>query len=364
MPSEAVLDHAVREGIISDDQRARILAIARQDAGGHAQYASPDEPFRLFRGFRDFFLAIGLLIFAFGIGGSAIEFLGLDWTVLMGGDSPFAGAATFAVVAAIGWLFGELVTRRLRMPLSSIVVVMAFCGAVAIAAAFLAGGLFKGMEHDKLVFAIGCLSALAGVAAAIAYYLRFRLPFVLLPLAGSAVTAVYMAVAFAAPTYAISHLPLLLGLLGVSVFIAAMRYDLSDPNRLTRYSECAFWLHLLAAPLVVHSVVSPFREALYSGRAEAAIYVLEIIAVLAVIALIIDRRALLVSGLVYLGSAIAVSLQTLSGPGLSFVPYTFFTLGAVLVGLGIGWTPVRRLILKLIPNGELLRRLPPAYYES
>ena len=222
MPSEADLEHAVREGIISEDQRNRILAISRQDAGGHAHYASPDEPFRLFRGFRDFFLAIGLLIFAFGIGGSAIEILKLDWPRLIAGDTPIIGAVTFGVVAAIGWLFGELVTRKLRMPLSSIVVVMAFCGAVALSAAFLAGALFKGMEQDKLIPAVGAISALAGVAAAIGYYLRFRLPFVLLPLAGSAVTAVYMAVAIVAPDYAVSHLPLLIGVLGVGVFAAAM----------------------------------------------------------------------------------------------------------------------------------------------
>ena len=43
-------------------------------------------------------------------------------------------------------------------------------------------------------------------------------------------------------------------LLGVAVFLYAMRWDSSDPARLTRRSDVAFWLHLLAAPMIVHPV--------------------------------------------------------------------------------------------------------------
>ena len=364
MLSEADLEHAVREGVISEDQRARILAIARQDAGGKASYASPDEPFRLFRGFRDFFLAIGLLVFALGIGGSALELLNLNWPVLISAERPFIGAITFGAVSCIGWLFGELVTRRLRMPVSSMVVVVAFCGAVALATSFLAAALFSQLHGETLVMSVTTASALASIGAAALFYWRFGLPFVLLPLAASAVVAIFTAAMIAAPEFADENLQLLLGILGVGVFVAAMRYDLSDPNRLSRRSECAFWLHLLAAPLMVHSAVAPFRTELYAGRTDAAVYVLAIIALLAVVALVIDRRALLVSGLVYLGAAIATSLQTLAGPGLGFVPYTLFTLGAVLVALGVGWAPARRLVLALLPEGPLLDRLPPASFES
>jgi hypothetical protein len=43
---------------------------------------------------------------------------------------------------------------------------------------------------------------------------------------------------------------------GLRVFAAAMSFDLSDRDRMTRRSDCAFWLHLLAAPLIVHSLIS------------------------------------------------------------------------------------------------------------
>ncbi len=35
-----------------------------------------------------------------------------------------------------------------------------------------------------------------------------------------------------------------------------MRFDMTDPERLTRRTDIAFWLHLLAAPLIVHSLIS------------------------------------------------------------------------------------------------------------
>ncbi|MFN0265132.1 hypothetical protein ACKTEK_14785 [Tepidamorphus sp. 3E244] len=360
MPSEAHLDHAVREGIISEDQRERILALARTDLGGQAAYASPDEPFRLFRGFRDFFLAIGILILALGLGSTMLSVLPWD-SVEMNSGRSLLGAAAFAILAGVGWGFGELVTRKLRMPLASIIVVLSFCGSVAISAAFL-GAAFLGGSGDIAKSVIPVIAAAASILAAVAFYLRFRLPFVLLPLGGSAVaTALTLAHVFD-PEIAPTHLAIVAGICGLFVFAAAMRYDLSDPNRLTRHSECAFWLHLLAAPLIVHSIFSFLSADLYAGAPYAAVIVIAIIAVLAFIALLIDRRAMLVSGLTYLGWAIGVSLSVLLGSASG--PMTFLVLGLLLVGLAIGWSSVRRVILNALPRNELIARLPPATHES
>ena len=50
-------------------------------------------------------------------------------------------------------------------------------------------------------------------------------------------------------------MPLLL-LCGLAVFALAMRFDLSDPKRQTRRTDIAFWLHMLAAPLIVHPLAA------------------------------------------------------------------------------------------------------------
>src|SRR5262249_7955882 len=98
------------------------------------------------------------------------------------------------------------------------------------------------------------LKALLTAAAAGIYYFRFRLPFALLPIAASLVIVVIAGSRVAlADVQAHAVVTLTCGL---AVFAAAMRFDLSDRERVTRRSDCAFWLHLLAAPLIVHSLVS------------------------------------------------------------------------------------------------------------
>ena len=77
-----------------------------------------------------------------------------------------------------------------------------------------------------------------------------------------------------------------------------------------------------------------------------------IVAVLAVVAILIDRRALLVSGLAYLGTAIGLAIAGMS------LPATLVILGAFVLTLGAGWVPLRRLLLALLPS-PLSDRLPP-----
>src|SRR2546430_7194783 len=83
------------------------------------------------------------------------------------------------------------------------------------------------------------------------------------------------------------------------MFLFAMWWDGSDRARLTRRSDVAFWLHLLAAPMIVHPVftllgLTKGHINVGEGLAVVALYV-----VLGITALAVDRRALLVSALAY-----------------------------------------------------------------
>jgi hypothetical protein len=159
----------------------------------------------------------------------------------------------------------------------------------------------------------------------------------------------------------------------LAVFAAAMAFDTSDPARLTRRADSAFWLHLLAAPLIVHSLIwliSPWLSSAtpavpgphWLGMTPAlATGIVVIFAILAVIAIVIDRRALLVSGLTYLGAAIgyAITSTSVGSGGLSLaVAATLTALGALVLALGVGWLPLRRRIMPLLYAG-LANHLPP-----
>ena len=98
-------------------------------------------------------------------------------------------------------------------------------------------------------------------------------------------------------------------ILGLGIFSIAMRFDLSDPERVTRRTDIAFWLHLLAAPLIVHPLVSGMLGDARLPDAATAGAILAIFAALGAVAVLVDRRALLVSGLSYAGIAFATLLR-------------------------------------------------------
>ena len=61
------------------------------------------------------------------------------------------------------------------------------------------------------------------------------------------------------------------------------------------------------------------------------------------------------SGLAYLGAAIG---YILSGNRVSALAATLVILGAIVLTLGAGWVPLRRLLLPLLPPA-IANRLPP-----
>jgi hypothetical protein len=144
--------------------------------------------------------------------------------------------------------------------------------------------------------------------------------------------------------------------LGIGVFLFAMHWDSSDPRRETRRSDVAFWLHLLAAPLIVHPIFSLLG--LTSGAASPldAAAVILVYVVLGLVALAIDRRALLVSALAYVLYALNSLFRTYGDVELS-VALTALIIGSALLLLSAFWTNARRAVVKPLPEG-LQTRLP------
>lgn len=351
------LDVAVAEGIVSRDQALRLRDLAARDRlsrdGADSEPAidftqdTRDEPFRLLRGFRDVFIAIGVAIFSIGI------------TLLLARGGWHPVAALFLCV--IGVAQAEIITRRQRLPLSSLV--------VALAVGVWAAGLF-GSVANYILYSVPFyeltrgwspgeygrwatpMGAIIGLAL---FYWRYRLPFALLPLAGALVGLSIIVVTYMlGPAWLDDHGRLLIGLWGLAIFGVAMWFDMKDRLRVTRLSECAFWLHLFAAPMLVHALL--FDE---NWKTASPSVVLPTMAVLAGIALLIDRRALFVAGLIYFAFAIA-RLASDSVLGDQTFAITAFVLGAIVLALGLGWTPARRRVLAILPFEGLKSRLPPA----
>jgi hypothetical protein len=332
-----------------------------------------EERFRFMRGFNDFFFAVGVVL----VGTTMLYFSSVDYF----GSPNAAGAghsfAGYIVTAAAMWGLAELLVRRMRLVLPGILLAVFFV--LAVAAAVPTEALWPASSTagytpnfgDVLLFGRGghaveanALKGMIAALAALAFYVRFRFPFSLLLVAGGLVFAITLAATLAMNATA---QPAVLLLCGLGVFATAMDFDFSDPQRMTRRSDCAFWLHLLAAPLIVHSLMLMVTQRMglaaiaptSAGAATAVLAVLVVVAVLTIVAVIIDRRALLVSTLVYIAGVIAYAIATTGRTSETIVlPLTLFILGVLVLTIGVGWLPLRRLLMIVVPSA-LARRLPP-----
>jgi hypothetical protein len=364
MPLEdADLDAAAAQGIVTAEQAAALRTFAAQREKERAAQLGHEERFRFMRGFNDFFFAIGVLLLGFGLAFFSSTNGRAFWL------------AGNIIAAGVIWVLAELLVRRMRLVLPGILLACFFVVFVfrAIPIDLLIAGpppvadprapsnwveFLLGTRHVAPVTVVA--KALVATIAALLYYARFRLPFALLPIAAGLVLAA-MAAAGIWTGGPVSQLMLLV--CGLAVFGAAMAFDISDRERLTRRADCAFWLHLLAAPLIVHSLVSLVTPNIFRMTNEVAIVVILLVMGLAVVAIVIDRRALLVSALIYVGAVISYALSSSSGGSTANRPFVFFAtiliLGAFVIALGVGWLPLRQRLLRRLPT-RLTTRLPPA----
>ncbi len=352
MIDERDLEGAVAAGIIDAATQARLVAFVRDQRRG---VAGPDEEqFRLLTGFNDIFvtIAIGLLLFALGSLASEV--------------SRVLGPI---VAAAASWGLAEYFTRRRRMALPSIVLLLYFVGSVFFAALLAGTAMQPGptgpVSGSFNVDGVGLpalwpvLGAAAAALAAGLHWWRFKVPITVAAgaaAAGGLIIAI-LAAAVPQPLAGALMLPLVF-VLGVVCFGIAMDFDARDPARVTRWSDVAFWLHLLAAPAIVHPVFAMTGVMQATPSTGAALFVVLVYAVLTVVAVAIDRRALLVSALFYVIFAIQSLVASGASVGLSGA-LTALVIGGFLVMLSAAWRPIRARVLALLP-ARLTLRLPVA----
>ncbi|HEY0411731.1 MAG TPA: hypothetical protein VGD66_01150 [Allosphingosinicella sp.] len=351
MYSDSDLEAAVAAGAVSPEAAA---ALRDYVAGRSALPAVDEEHFRLITGFNDIFVAIAaaILLFALGWIGSTI-----GPRIDFDGPSPIGGL----LVAAAGWGLAEFFTRKRRMALPSILLLLAFVGGVAatvgIALVLIVGP--QQVEHSQtlqgLVIAGG---AACGAAAAWLHWRRFRVPITIAAGAAAAVGVVMALLKSALGDMADPETILLafLLLLGVGVFLFAMWWDSSDPRRETRRSDVAFWLHLLAAPMIVHPVFKLLGLSDGGGSVGGAVVVLGVYVIFGVAALAVDRRALLVSALAYVLWALSRLFQQAGAYELNLA-LTALVIGSALLLLSAFWHTSRRAVVKPLPAG-LRAKLP------
>lgn len=339
---------AVGAGMISEAQAASLVALSDARRGAREHMTGLDEPFELFKGFNEVFIVVGLSILFMGwlglTGLSLFEISGIGYIATM----VYAALAGGAVI-----LLARYFTLTRRMVAPSIALAIFF----GISSAQFGMGLSWMMRGElplTLTLAAGTSTVLLCV-----YYGFFRVPFSMALIALGVFATCFGIIALggtlpedprdlfllsAEGPFAV--LTMVLGLLGLFV---ALRFDMSDPHRITRRSASGFWLHVIAAPAIVNTVALTLFDA---GTIAAQFALLIFVIIMALFAITIDRRSFLVSGVGYI-----VALAFTVMEGAAFLSILMF--GLVLVVLGAQWEVIRRAIMNMLPNFPGKTRLPP-----
>jgi hypothetical protein len=351
MYSDSDLEAAVAAGALSPDAASALRNYVASRSGGAAV---DEEHFRLITGFNDIFVAIAAAILLFAVG-----WIGNAFGPNIDGDGPSPFAGLF--VAATAWGLAEFFTRKRRMALPSILLLLAFTGGVLLTAfvSLVMGIGESNLENNERAIAlVAAGSAAVAAGATWLHWRRFRVP---ITVAVAALTVVGVAMALIAS--AVGDVPQLENVmlasalvLGLGVFLFAMWWDSSDRARETRRSDVAFWLHLLSAPLIVHPIFSLLGLTDGDATIGEALVVLGVYVLLGLTALAIDRRALLVSALAYVLFALISLFREFGAVELN-IALAAFVIGSGLLLLSAFWHGVRRSIVRPLPAG-LQARLP------
>jgi hypothetical protein len=383
MIDEATLDRAVSAGILDAAQREALIALASANSSTDPATAvtgslSVDDQMRLVGGGNDIFVTVGIVLLFSGA------------LFALQAVFPSNSIVLAALLAAASWAVAEIVTRQKRMRLSSTLLALVFsASAFAILSDFISArfGLPNGVNMLSLpalrddAIPMGLMMSGGLIAAAAVYFVRFKVPVLAAVVAVAATGLAFLAAvlvyfdqmtsgAIAPVAQQLAEVlsnalvvPLVCGLI---IFAAAVFLDLYDRERQTVWSDCAFWLHVVSAPLLVHPLfILATGQQVLDGSIEpamgAGVLLGLMMALFVLVALAIDRRSLLAPTLAYFGSIgiyylISGAANTTGIPPFALV---LVSIGAIVILFGAGWQRIRGLIIRPLLPTSILDRLPP-----
>ncbi|AHM03468.1 Branched-chain amino acid ABC-type transport system, permease component [Roseibacterium elongatum DSM 19469] len=338
---------AVSSGVMTEAQAASLIVLSEERSGARARRSGLDEPFELFKGFNEIFIVVGLVIlFAGWMGTTGLSLLSIDSGYILG---LVFSALAMGVIALLARYF--TVARRMVAP--SIALAVMFGISAGQAGLSLAAALDTELQ-STITLASGTAAVMLSV-----YYALFRVPFTvalialgvfgtcfgLLTLGGSVPSAPEDLFLLSADG-PFALLTVVLGLVGL---VIALRFDMSDPHRVTRRAASGFWLHVVAAPAIVNTVALTLFD---NGSLMARLVLVGFVAMMALFAVVIDRRSFLVSGV---GYVVALSITVVEDNAF----FVILLLGAGLVLLGAQWEVLRAALMRTLPAFPGKTRLPP-----
>jgi len=333
------LDSAVEHGVISarDAQALTDFTIKRAETP-----RAMNEQFHLVNNFSEVFICIGLFIIYSAFGGIITTGM-LD--------------IQFTPIGVIGfWLLAEFFTYRTNKKLPALVSVLMAC-VLAVKSAM----LYAGIGATDMWAFDQPLSAYiwGGIALAlIVSFARFKIPLLLALIAASTTIA---AVIYSKTTVSDASFLWPLGICGVTILALAFWFDSRDPLRRSRQNAYAFWLFIIGSPLAIHPVFASVwlnSDGSQPGTVIGIVFALAVI--VSLLGLILDRRSLVASSLIYFTVGIGYSYYSITNDASSALATTSLLVGFFVVLLGVLWYRARSIIMLALPFKGLKALVPPS----
>lgn len=354
--------------------------MARAAKRGEVVTYAGEEDLRFIRNFHDVFLSLGLIILFMGLS-MVTEIIAATQGLMGQGVGGIKAnlvlrALLSGGLAGLAWMMAEVFSRTRRLVLPSMVLFIGwsqyvFVAAAALYLAFVAGAkdLDQLLELLQTVDGFPLYLSVVMTGATFLFYARMKLPFAMgalgLCLASFIFSFYIMNTDWKAEGSWMAFGEDFRGLwimAGLVLFGLGLYFDALDPERKSRLSDNGFWLHFFAAPVLFSGAMMTFSGRGGNGVTEGAspVLALIIVGVFAFVSLLINRRALLVSGLLTAAFAISSLVRDAGIGGLWSPATTMVMLGGAMVVLGGAWHALRAIVVAPFPkSGPLARIIPP-----
>jgi len=323
MISKNLLQKAAQQKIIESQQIEPLYQFI-QDQQTNALSENQEEPLKFIRSFGDVFITLGIVLLVMSI--NMAELSGYTYLV-----------PAMAFVGIAEWLVR---VRRLALPGIAILIAILFFVNKAIA-----------FDHENATtFGLGILSI-----TSLLFYLRYKMPFSLLPLTAALVAMIIIQIGLDVMNY-----PVIFAILGIMIFMAAMWFDAQDTQRKSHLSDSAFWLHLLASPLIVHGIMASIliSDQAWIKSLNIEIIILTFFTGFFLLALLVDRRAMLISTQLYMIYALTQLLHNQLSSGENITIYILMVLGLFIIFFGTYWYKTRQLLFGFLSDSLISRYVP------
>lgn len=349
MYNDSDIDRAVKSGILDDYSAAKFRTMVALNRNASV---ADDEYVPLKGGLDDLLIMVALVLLFVGVGAAAMLFLTLLPYALVYLLAPACAGLSLAAL----WQMNRYYALARKVMGPSILVLAAFLSLIWIAfsAAILKFLSLFGMTFFGSSFDIAAtLASICTAGAAYVHWKQFHIP-------------VTIAVIFALVVYSLftllsgifwssAALPFLL-ICGIAALAFALWWDISDIYRQTIRSDVAFWVHVLAALLIVHPAFYLLGALDPSPGGMTTLGVILLYALLAVVSIIINRRVFIFSGLAYLLRAMSSLGETGMDSQLTLIVATM-PIGLTMLCLSSHWAKVRAYFLGKLPE-KISAQLP------